>query len=130
MKSQLAVVLVVLSVAAYVSAGGYGGQGFQHQQYYVQPQIYAQQRQVYAQQPIYAQYAQPQIAYGTQGGLSGGLSGGLGGGLGGGYGGGSNAGSIIPIIIICKFNYKYILIRQILLTDSISNNCLVCKTLH
>eukprot|EP00105_Crassostrea_gigas_P029602 XP_011451593.1 PREDICTED: uncharacterized protein LOC105345215 [Crassostrea gigas] len=89
MKSQLAVVLVVLGVAAYASAGSYGPQGMIQQQY-MQPQIYRQQTQMYARQPyVQYAYAQPQVAYGQAGG-SGGLLGQS----------GAAAGSIIPIVII------------------------------
>lgn len=97
MKSQLAVVLVVLGVAAYASAGSYGPQGMIHQQY-MRPQIYRQQAQMYAQQPyVQYAYAQPQVAYGQAGG-SGGLLGQS----------GAAAGSIIPIVIICKlYNIQY-----------------------
>lgn len=91
MKSQLAVVLVVLGVAAYASAGSYGPHGMIQQQY-MQPQIYRQQTQMYARQPyVQYAYAQPQVAYGQAGG-SGGLLGQS----------GAAAGSIIPIVIICK----------------------------
>lgn len=91
MKSQLAVVLVVLGVAAYASAGSYGPQGMIQQQY-MQPQIYRQQTQMYAQRPyVQYAYAQPQVAYGQAGG-SGGLLGQS----------GAAAGSIIPLVIMCK----------------------------
>lgn len=97
MKSQLAVVLVVLGVAAYASAGSYGPHGMIQQQY-MQPQIYRQQAQMYAQRPyVQYAYAQPQVAYGQAGG-SGGLLGQS----------GAAAGSIIPIVIICKlYNIQY-----------------------
>lgn len=97
MKSQLAVVLVVLGVAAYASAGSYGPQGMIQQQY-MQPQIYRQQTQMYARQPyVQYAYAQPQVAYGQAGG-SGGLLGQS----------GAATGSIIPIVIICKlYNIQY-----------------------
>lgn len=95
-------VLLVLGVTAYVSAGGYGP-NMMHQQHYVRPQIYAQQTQMYAQQPyVQYAYAQPQVAVGQAGGFGGGSGGLLG-------QSGAAAGSIIPIIIICKLSLNKIL---------------------